>query len=121
MDFNQNGWASATPKSVANDDEIKAPTHMQAYRMQWHKPKAQQATLQDHWKDEAWSTMACVLALKWHITWLQNDSESCKQLTQRMLNGSSIETSEVHYTIGMQSDAQMMKPTPNRPYVGPKQ
>ena len=38
-----------------------------------------------------------------------------------MLEGSSTETSEAHYTIGMQNDAQMTKPTPNNPYAGPKQ
>ena len=35
-----------------------------------------------------------------------------------MLKGSSIEVSEVYYTRGMQGDAQMTKPTPNRPDVG---
>ena len=51
---------------------------------------------------------------------IQNDPESCKELMLCMLNGSNTETSEVHYTRGMQSNAQMNKPTPNSPYAGPK-
>ena len=39
MDLNQNGWASATPKSVAKDDESKTPKLMLAYTMQGPKPK----------------------------------------------------------------------------------
>ena len=39
-----------------------------------------------------------------------------QQLMQCMLIGSSTETSDAHYTRGMQSNAQMMKPTPNSPY-----
>ena len=52
---------------------------------------------------------------------MQDGPESCKQLTRCMLDGTITETSEVHYTRGMQSDAQMTKPTPNSPYVDPKQ
>ena len=52
---------------------------------------------------------------------MQDGPESCKHLTQCMLDGPNTETNEVNYTIGMQSDPQMMKPTPNRPYAGPKQ
>ena len=57
--------------------------------------------------------------MQWHMFQLWNDiqdgSESCKQLTRCMLDGTITETSEVHYTRGMQSDAQMTKPTPNSP------
>ena len=42
---------------------------------------------------------------------IQNGPESCKQLMLCMLNGSNTETSEMHYTRGMQSNAQMNKPT----------
>ena len=52
---------------------------------------------------------------------IQNGPESCKQLTRCMLDGINTETSEVHYTRGMQSDAQMTKLTPNSPYADPKQ
>ena len=38
-----------------------------------------------------------------------------------MKRGSRNETSEEHYTRGMQSNAQMMKPTPNRPDAGQNQ
>ena len=41
MDLNQNGWASATPKSVAKHDETKTLKLMLAYTMQGPKPKAQ--------------------------------------------------------------------------------
>ena len=49
MDLNQNGWASATPKLVAKDDEIKATTtHASMHNARGSKPKAQDATLQEH-------------------------------------------------------------------------
>ena len=35
-----------------------------------------------------------------------------------MLQGLSIKASEVYYTRGMQDNAQMAKPAPNRPYAG---
>ena len=38
-----------------------------------------------------------------------------------MLDGTITETSEVYYTRGMQSDAQMTKPIPNSPYADPTQ
>ena len=49
---------------------------------------------------------------------MQDGPESCKHLTQCMLGGPNTETSEVDYTIGMQSNTQMAKPAPNSPYAG---
>ena len=54
-----------------------------------------------------------------HIFQLWNDMqdgpESCKHHTQSMLDGPDNETSEVHYTRGTQSHAQMPQPAPNSP------
>ena len=46
---------------------------------------------------------------------IKDGPETCKYVTQCKLGGSGTETSEVRYTRGTQSDAQMEKPTPNRP------
>ena len=46
---------------------------------------------------------------------MYNGPESCKYVTQCMLDGPNTETSEVRYTIGTQSNARMEKPTLNRP------
>ena len=46
---------------------------------------------------------------------MQDGPESCKYVTQCMLDGPNTETSEVRYTRGTQSNAQMEKPTPNKP------
>ena len=46
---------------------------------------------------------------------MQDGPESCKHLTQCMLDGPDTETSEVHYTRGTQSNAQMAKPTQTDP------
>ena len=51
---------------------------------------------------------------------MQNGPESCKHLTQCMLDGLDTETSEVHYTRGTQSNAQMTQPAPKSPYAGPR-
>ena len=52
---------------------------------------------------------------------MQDDPESCKYVTQCMLDGPNTETSEVHYTRGTQSNAQMAKPPPNSPYADQNQ
>ena len=49
---------------------------------------------------------------------MQDSPESCKHLTQCMLDGPNTETSEVDYTIGMQNNTQMAKPAANSPYAG---
>ena len=38
-----------------------------------------------------------------------------------MLDGPNTETSEVRYTRGIQINAQLEKPAPNRPLAGPRQ
>ena len=57
--------------------------------------------------------------IEWHMIQLwymmHNGPESCKHFTRFMLDGPNTETSEVRYTRGTQSNAQMEKPTPNRP------
>lgn len=59
--------------------------------------------------------------IEWHMIQLwnmmHNGPESCKHFTQCMLDGPNTETSEVRYTRGMQSDAQMTKPPQNSPYA----
>ena len=52
---------------------------------------------------------------------MRDGLESCKHLTQCMLDGPGTETSEVHYTRGTHSNAQMTQPAPNSPYAGPRQ
>ena len=51
---------------------------------------------------------------------MQDGPETCKHLTQCMLDGPNTKTSEVDYTIGTQSNAQMTQPAPNSPYAGPR-
>ena len=46
---------------------------------------------------------------------MQDGPESCKYVTQCMLDGPNTETSEVCFTRGTQSNAQMEKPAPKRP------
>ena len=52
---------------------------------------------------------------------MQDGPESCKYVTQCMLDGPNTETSEAHYTRGTQSNAQMTQPAPNSPYASPRQ
>ena len=57
--------------------------------------------------------------IEWHMIQLWNGikdgPETCKYVTQCMLDGPGTETSEVRYTRGTQSNAQMAKLTPNSP------
>ena len=46
---------------------------------------------------------------------MQDGPESCKHLTQCMLDGLNTETSEVDYTTGLQRNTQMAKPSPKVP------
>ena len=64
MDLNQDGWASATPKSVANMMKMRQQGTCKHAQMQGTKPKEQSATLPKHDKDEIWHTMTHVPALK---------------------------------------------------------
>ena len=52
---------------------------------------------------------------------MQDGPKTCKHLPQCKLEGPNTETSEVHYTRGTQSNAQMIEPAPNSPYAGPRQ
>ena len=60
MDLNQDGWTSATSKSVAKHDEIRQQNTCKHAQMQGTKPKEQSATLPKHDKDEIWHTMTHV-------------------------------------------------------------
>ena len=51
---------------------------------------------------------------------MQDGPESCKHLTQCMLDGPDIETSEVHYTRGTQSSSQMTQPALKSPNAVPR-
>ena len=116
--LNQDGWTSAAPKSVAKHDEIKSRnTHAnmpdargRTKGIKCHSTKA--------WQGVKYSKQSYIFQL-WND--MQDDPESCKHFIQCMLDGPNTETSEAHYTRGMQSNAQMTKPAPNTPYAVPKQ